>query len=133
MKFMTKQDVSDKIGKMGYAATFTVIECVEDGRETHLIPGIVSEADEFNNSDVGYDVAYENDDEEVLHVEYANFIFGMDYPGVGNPREPDSDDLEWIREHFQNIQSWCDLTDSGRFKVLNPFYTEDDALWEDDD
>lgn len=117
--------VEEKLNSMNYAAGFTMLICDED-MEPRFEPGCIADEDLFEHSDAGDDLCWTNDNEEVLHVQYAYFVFG-----AGPIAEADWTDIEWIAENFEKIEVLCDLRQEGHYRLFNPHYNEESGLNED--
>lgn len=127
MKMISKANVNARMERMGYAAVFTVLRTMEDGCKHRFAPGVVCMQNDFESCDEGQETCYDCDMDEVLHVCYDSFVFGNHH----EMREAEFDDLNWIEENFEQIQVLLDPLESGRFRVMNPYY-DDDAVWEEE-
>lgn len=114
--------VESKLESMEYAAAFTVLICDED-QDYRFEPGCIADEELFKQSDAGDDLGWSNDNDEVLHIEYAYFVFG-----AGPVAEADYSDLEWIAENFEKIEVLCDLRQEGRYRLFNPHFNGEGGL-----
>lgn len=96
---------------------FTIAELVGVDHDPLLLPGLVYDEASFLDEDVGYDCAWEHDDEPSLEVHFTSYTVGS-----GESEYPDDKQLNWIKEHLDECISAGDYLTKGHFLVRNPFY-----------
>lgn len=108
---------------------FTVLEIEADSLAEQMTVterGFVRDEDDFLGGDDTTDAAWAMDDAKTLNVHYTAYVLC----GHGEGRAADAEEMEFIREHRDEVVEIADFAEGGSYTVDNVFYGDDE---EDED